>query len=121
MNAVAATPPKVVFWFRVYAGIMAAIYGLLLVVGVCMMVAALAFDVKDPTLLLIMGGLYCALGLVFAVGFALAFLFKPSPFSWVYGFVLICIGFGGCPTIATSIPLLLFWIKPETRHYFGKP
>lgn len=109
--------PKVVFWFRVYAAFMASVYGIVVVAGV--LLVALSPSLDDPVLVIV-GPIYIVLGLVFGLGFALSFAFKPSPFSWVYDIVLICIGFGGCPTIAAAIPLLIFWIRPETRRHYGR-
>jgi hypothetical protein len=34
--------------------------------------------------------------------------------------VLICIGMNSCCLLPASIPLLIFWIKPETKTYFGR-
>jgi hypothetical protein len=117
MESPLADRPKVVFWFRVYAAFMAAIYGLVAVAGIVLM--ALSPSLDDPVLM-ILAPVYIVLGLVFGLAYALAFAFKPSPLSWVYDIVLICIGFGGCPTVAAAIPLLIFWIRPETRRYFGR-
>lgn len=117
MNTQLVEQPKAVFWFHVYAGCMAAMYALVAVVGVVLMVFS---DRFPDQAMLIAGPLYISLGLTFCAGYAVSFFFKPSPFSWVYDLVLICIGFGGCPTIAAAIPLLIFWIKPETKAYFGK-
>lgn len=113
----APSQPKCVFWFKVYAGIMAWIYACVVAAGGVLIFLSRA---EGERALLLVGGLYIALGAVFFIAYLLAFFFKPSPFSWVYHLVLICIGFGGCPTIAAAIPLLIYWIKPETKAFYGK-
>ena len=117
-EAEAAGQPKVVFWFKIYAGFMAFLYFAVLVAGVLLMVFAPRSGDSLP--LAIMGVVYIALGLVFALAYGLAFAFRPSPGSWVFHLILICIGFGGCPTIAAAVPLLIFWIKPETKRFYGR-
>lgn len=113
--------PKAVFWFRVYAGCMAGLYGLVFLVGAaCLIWGISSAPPADKPLFLVMGAMYGSIGFLFGVAYSLAFSFKPTPFAWVYHLVLICIGFGGCPTIAASIPLLIYWIKPEIRRYYGK-
>lgn len=109
--------PPAVFWFKVYAACLAAIYALVFLGGIALLAFAHRFD--EPVLP-ILGGVYIVLGLIFLVGFLLTFAFKPSPFAWIYDLVLICIGLSGCPTLAASIPLLLYWLKPEVKRYYGK-
>ncbi|MFN0129018.1 MAG: hypothetical protein ACKV19_20280 [Verrucomicrobiales bacterium] len=47
-------------------------------------------------------------------------LFSPrSSWSWGYGFAPIFVSlFPFCVSLAAVIPLLIFWLKPETRQYF---
>jgi hypothetical protein len=51
--------------------------------------------------------------------FALAPFLPKKPWAWIYHLVLICLGMSGC-TIVASIPLLIFWLKPETKAFFGR-
>ncbi len=60
------------------------------------------------------------------MSFPLAMLFGFGPFlprknwAWIYGIVLIAIGLTSPCCMPVSIPLLIFWIKPEIRaYYFG--
>jgi hypothetical protein len=51
-------------------------------------------------------------------------MFGAAPFLpkrrwvWIYDLVLICLSFTGC-CIAFGIPLLIFWLKPETKAFFN--
>lgn len=71
----------------------------------------------------------------FAVGFALVFAtlsfillaiyaaapFVPKrPWAWTYTLVLICIGLTSPLLLPACIPLLIYWLKPETKAFFGK-
>jgi hypothetical protein len=109
--------PKPVFWFRVYAGCMAALYLLIALAGVVFIALSIGAQTNE---FLITGIVYIPLGLFFGLGYLGAFFFKPSPGTWVYHLVLICIGFGGCPTIIAAIFLLIYYIKPEVKHYYGR-
>jgi TRAP-type uncharacterized transport system fused permease subunit len=42
------------------------------------------------------------------------------PWAWVYGIVVIAIGMTGLCCLPAAIPLLIFWINPETRAFFGR-
>jgi hypothetical protein len=50
-------------------------------------------------------------------------LFSPrSSWSWGYAFAPIFVSlFPFCVTLAAVVPLLIFWLKPETKQYFYKP
>ena len=110
--------PKPLFWFRVYAGFMAAIYIFVMIIGIGFLI--FDFGIDEPAISILMAIIYIALGLLFGGAYLLTYFLKPSPFSWVYDLVLICIGFGGCPTIIAAIPLLIYYIKPEMKQYYGK-
>jgi hypothetical protein len=66
------------------------------------------------------------LGLLFGICGVLAlvylssFFIHPRPWAWIYHLVLICVGLSSPCIMPASIPLLIFWIRPETRQYFGR-
>ena len=41
--------------------------------------------------------------------------------AWVYGIVVIALGIATCYFFPFSIPLLIFWIKPEVKAYMNCP
>jgi MFS family permease len=114
----AADPPKVVFWFRIYTGCMAALY-------VCCMLAAPALFYlstktagEDAAVLKIYSVVLLIIGLVLAIVFALPFVLPRRPWVWIFDMVLICIGLTSCCIMPASIPLLIYWIKPEVKTWF---
>jgi hypothetical protein len=38
---------------------------------------------------------------------------------WIMDIVLICLGLPVCCLWPISVPLLVYWVKPETKAYFG--
>ena len=125
--ATAETPaterPAVVVWYRVYCVLMALLYLALVVIGVALVALGLmgqeAFD-GDPTEAVVMGAVYGVMGFVAFIPFVIGALVPARPWAWVYGIVMICIGLTSCCCMPACIPLLIFWIKPETRRYFGR-
>ena len=61
------------------------------------------------------------IGSVFSALFVASFLLPPRPWAWIFHLVLICIGMTSGCTLPASVALLIFWLKPETRVYFGRP
>ena len=60
------------------------------------------------------------MGLLFFAASLVPFLFKPRPWLWVYDLVIICIGFTSLCTLPGCIALLIYWLKLETKAYFGR-
>ncbi|WP_211325572.1 hypothetical protein [Roseimicrobium gellanilyticum] len=63
--------------------------------------------------------MFLGLGAPFTVACLPPLVSSPRPWVWAYSRVLICIGFTGC-TLPFFIPLLIFWLKPEVKAYYGK-
>lgn len=56
--------------------------------------------------------------LVFLVAFAAGPFVPRNRFGWIYGIVLIALGIFSA-MIVVSVPLLLFWMQKDSRHYYG--
>ena len=111
--------PTVCGWFIGYCVLMCVLY--LFLMGVGLMYPKLAELAEEKQAeAKILGPVYFILGLVFLIPFAIAPFLQPSPGVWVYDLVLICLGMTSCCTLPLTIPLLIFWIKPETKSYFGR-
>ena len=116
-----ADRPAVLLWCKVYLGFMTGLYLVGAVVGVLLLAfaASLADPETDAMEFRIMGAVYGVLGVLFGIGFGIGLLVPRRRWGWIYTIVLICIGFTSCCTLPACIPLLIFWIKPETKMYFG--
>ncbi|MEW6027424.1 MAG: hypothetical protein AB1599_09050 [Planctomycetota bacterium] len=111
-------PPTVVFWYKLYCGLMAFVYLALFVVGVLLAVFHQSIDTKEPGEMLMPGIIYGALGFFFSIPFVAAFFLPRRSWAWIYHLVLICIGLTSCCCLPITIPLLIYWIKPEVKTYF---
>jgi hypothetical protein len=112
--------PRAVMWFRVYGWVLVALY---------LFVAALSlfFFLASPEDLemkrgeaIVAGSICLSMGLIFAVACLPPLVASPRPWSWVYSLVLICIGMTSPCFLPASVPLLIFWLKPEVKAYYGK-
>jgi len=119
-------PPPVLTWFKIYCGFMVALYvmtALLFAAGLFINPAELEKGTEGPPVWLFYVIIAVAvLGcLMFAGAFASPFFLSPKPWVWTFNVVLICIGMLSCLTMPASIPLLIYWTKPEAKRYFGRP
>jgi hypothetical protein len=61
-----------------------------------------------------------ALSVPLMVACALPLFLKPKPRVWIYDLVIICLGTSSILFLPFCIPLIIFWVKPETRTWFGR-
>jgi len=115
-----AGTPKVIAWFKAYSALFAALY---LAFAGCSLIFFLAEPSEFETTkrgAILMGLLLLLMGLGLAATFVLPFFLEPRPWVWIYDLVLICIGLTSPCCMPASIPLLIYWLKPEVKAYFGR-
>ena len=113
-----ATPP-VHKWFVVYCIVMALLYLTTAIMGVVFMFAEPDRDMSAAEAKL-MGTVFLILGLAFFVPYALAPFLPRQSWVWVLGLVLICIGLTSLCCLPVCIPLLISWLKPEMKMFYGR-
>jgi hypothetical protein len=116
----AARPPKVILWFKVYTSFLCLLY-------LCTAAFSLVFFLADPAdtemsaiAARITGTLLLVLGLGLFGACLLPLVLRPRPWLWTYDLVIICIGMTSACILPASIPLLIYWLKPEAKQYFGR-
>ena len=119
----ALTRPGVLPWQLAYCAAMALLYLLITAAGVAMAIfhQEMAEPKTDPdgTTTLVMGVLMALVCLALTVAYAAAFVLPRRRWAWVYHLVLIAIGLTSCACIPFSLPLLVFWIRPEVQAWYG--
>ena len=113
--------PPVWKWYLIYCGAMTALYVFVLVLGVGLFMFGDQLGAprnQGAPEMTVMGILYAVLGAVLALMYVAPFVLPRSKAAWIYGFITIGIGFTSCCTLPASIPLIIFWLKPETKAFF---
>jgi hypothetical protein len=116
----AAVPP-VLFWYKLTMGLTAVMY-VMLGIG---SVAALAFadSIADAEMSAdewrLMSVFMIVISMPLATAYALPLFLRPSKGAWVFGIVLMALLMSSCCYWPACIPLIIYWVKPETRAYFG--
>jgi hypothetical protein len=113
--------PPVVKWYKAYciaSALLFLVYGTL---GVFIILApnyALPGHQKDmpPAS---QGIMYTILGFTMMIPFIIALFLPRKPWVWIYGIVTMVLGAFGCCCLPASIALLVFWLRPEVKEYFG--
>ncbi|MGP1385004.1 MAG: hypothetical protein ACTS2F_15685 [Thainema sp.] len=111
--------PAVVIWLKVYCGVLAAIYlliALLSLVFFSVNPAELEMTAEEAT---IIGTIFLLIGGALFIVFLIPIFLRPRPWLWIYDIVVICLGFTSFCILPFSVALLIFWLKPEVKRYFG--
>jgi hypothetical protein len=112
--------PAVMTWYIVYCVAMALLYLLCTVFGVVLLAAAdkLA-DGEDTEAIYVQGVILLVIGGALLLLYGIAPFLPRRKFAWIYGFITIGIGLTSLCTLPFCIPLLIFWVKPETKAYLN--
>jgi hypothetical protein len=111
--------PAVLTWFIVYCLLMALAYVFCIGIALWIFFVAPTLLEEDASMAMIMPWIFLVLGIVLLVASILPLFLRPKPWVWIYDLVLICLGLTSCLYLPFSIPLLIFWMKPATKRYFG--
>jgi hypothetical protein len=112
--------PAVWTWYLAYAIALAVVYWICVAAGIALLVFNPAQSSGEmPTWLT--GGILIGMGVPFGLAFSAAPFLPKRPWAWVYHLVAICIGMTSACCMPACIPLLIYWLKPETKAMFGKP
>lgn len=114
-------PPGVILWARVYSGLLGLTYVGVAVLGIVVLVAGVAVAPTggDQVSAVFLGVLYTVLGVLFAIPSIWAAAAPRKRYSWYLNMVMICIGMTSCACLPFCIPLLIHWLKPETKAWYG--
>ena len=114
-----AGPPPVWRWYTVYVIAMALMYLGVMVLGIALTVIDLPTR-SDDVPIAVQGVLMAVIGAPFFLLYAAALFLPKRPWTWVFHLVLICVGLTSACCAPASIPLLIYWLKPETKAAFGR-
>jgi hypothetical protein len=116
--------PGVITGFTVYAILTAVLMLFLVGIGLLLIfMPASAFQGEPPdevAMMRFVGGIYTVMGLVLSLPFVVAPFLPRKGWVWIYNMVLICLGFTSCLTLPFCIWMLVLWLKPETKWYYGR-
>ena len=75
---------------------------------------------EDPKTVFVYGVALAVTGAVLHSVCFSAFFLPRRPWAWVVHLVLIALGLTSCCTLPASIPLLVYWLKPDAQAWFGR-
>ena len=114
------TGRKAFFWYRVYCGVMVAIYLLVAGMGIALTVIQPQSSSQSAEEMMITGIVYAIFGVILFLVFAVALFLPRKSWNWIVGIVMMALGMTSCCFLPFLVPLLIYWLKPETKAYFGR-
>lgn len=112
--------PGVLLWFKIYCGFLCLTYLAVVAGSLFLLLGDPQGMDMDQTEARIMGAFLLLIGVVFFVACLLPLVLEPRPWLWIYDLVVICVGMTSACFLPICVPLLIFWLKPEVKRYFGK-
>lgn len=114
------TGRRTYFWYRVYCSLLTITYIVLLIIGIVGVFAAFDESGQEQQDILVGSLIFIIPGIIFGLMYLVGVVLPAKPYSWIYGIVLIGLGMTSCVFIPLMIPLLIFWMKPETQAFFER-
>lgn len=117
------TPARARVWpyYVAYTVAMAIMYLAVIAFGVVALAAGDDAVVQDSGLPpSVMAVILIVVGLPLLGLYAAAPFLPKKPWAWTYHVVLIAISLTSACCMVAGIPLLIFWVKPETKAMFGR-
>lgn len=111
--------PAAVTWFFVYCGVLCAIY-VAVVAGGAYFITLAPTTPDERFATLMTGWIFAVVGAACLAASAAPFFLPRRPWVWVYDLVIICLGMTSACFLPASIPLLIFWMKPDVKAHFGR-
>lgn len=112
-----APQPGVVIWFKVYCAVLCTLYLLVSAASVVLLFVK-PDPPEDPALPIVLGLILFVVSIGLFVLCLIPIVAPPRSWVWLYGLIVICVGLSSC-FLPACIPLLIWWIKPETKNYYG--
>ncbi len=106
-------------WYVTYCIFMALVYLACIGLGGLLLVVDPSDIDADRVEAIIYGVMLIVVSLPLMVGFAAAPFLPRKGWAWIAGLLLIGLGMTSCCCLPACLPLLLQWIKPETKAWFG--
>jgi hypothetical protein len=111
--------PRVWKWFLLYVASLVFTYFLCVVLGIGLLVWGTTLHGPDAAEMMFTGALVAGISMPFLVGVGAAPFLPRRKWVWVYDLILIAFGMGSCLWMPFSIYLLVKWIEPDVKNYFG--
>jgi hypothetical protein len=121
--------PEGVYYYRIYGGILAVLSALVIVAGMTMFLIPLfssggpggsSSAASDPVAM-ITGAFYTGAGVVFLVPLLLSLFGGRNGWVHTLGTVVLALTMLTLCCVPFSIPVLIIWLRPETKRWYGAP
>jgi hypothetical protein len=111
--------PPVWGWYVAYCVAMAVMWFMLVLLGLSFILSGPPDHEMSVREAQVMGLIFIGLGVALMTPYVAAPFLPRRRWVWVLGVVLIVLSMSGTCCLPAAIPLLIWWVKPETKEYYG--
>jgi hypothetical protein len=115
-------PPDGVFYFRLYAALMLVVCALFFLFGMFQLVKTASASGSSPPDIedWIAAGVLMTVGIVGAIPYVIPLFAGRKAWVHTLGTIAIALPMTSMCCLPIAVPVLLVWLKPETRRYFDQ-
>ena len=110
--------PAVLPYYNAFCAAMVLLYVFTVGLGVFLLAIASDLQGSDKEDVIISGIACIITGIPLAIGYAIVPFLRRSRNAWYAGVAAIGLSCSSCCCMPVGIPLLIYWLKPETKAYF---
>lgn len=114
-----APTPGVILAFRVFVVVFALMYLAVMALGGVFLIFGDELDL-EPGEGFITAAMLLVVGAPLFFAYVIALVLPRKPWVWIYDLILISLGLTSCLTLPFALPLLLYWLKPPAKAWFGR-
>ena len=111
--------PAVWTWYVAFCAAMAVMWLGLVILGLNFILSGPPNQEMSPGDARVMGIIFIVLGAALMAPYVAAPFLPRRKWAWVLGIVLIVLSMTGTCCLPAAVPLLIFWVKPETKAFFN--
>lgn len=111
--------PPVWKWYVAFCIVMAVMWLGLVILGLGFISTGPPNTEMSPQEAKVMGLIFVGLGVALAAPYVAAPFLPRRRWAWVVGIVLIVFSMSGTCCLPAAVPLLVFWVRPENKAFFG--
>lgn len=111
--------PSVWPWFLLYVASLVVTYLLCAVGGAALFIWGMGLNGPEAFEMMLTGGVLVGVSAPLLAGFVAAPFLPRRKWVWMYDIILIGLGMGSCLWMPLSLYLLIKFLEPEVRDYFG--
>lgn len=111
--------PSAVTYYRIYAGVLALLYVILVIAGLGMLIASPSMRGEEQLEAIIYGIALMATCIPLAIASVASMFLPQRKWAWVMHVIMAAMGTSSCCFAPVAIFIIIKYLEPDVKRYFG--